>query len=403
MAHDVFISYASEDRKIAFQICSALEDDGIRCWIAPRNIPVGVFYSEAITEAIDRAQIVLLILTPDSNDSRHVVSELDQATEKELCIVPLQVKEVKLSGKISYYIGAFQRLDVTAMAPDEYLPRLRETIRELLGTCKPGEEGVVDPPIPSEPPSQTSLHSFKNSLGNTLVQLPAERLASGQESGTPFYVCTTCVSNRDYYEFVRAGGPPPVAHRAHPQLRTWQGGDYPDSMGDHPVVFVPHKAATRFCQWLTEKDRQEGLIRKEQEYRLPTLAQWKAFAGGEDLSDNAVCGRQWEPLRQQPTEPVSSGAASDLGLHHLFGNVFEWCVDKDVQEWQRGGHPYTTTCRLAVGGGWASSRDWLRQEWQQKTYGAIWCPGGWPMKDGGFRICLTRTQGWIKRWKEYFS
>jgi len=388
---------------MVFQICSALEKGGIRCWMAPRDIQPGRVYSGAIAEAIGEARVVLLIVTPYLNDSMYVVSELAQAMKMNLSIVPLRVEQVKLSSEISFYVDAFQWLDVTGMAVDEFLPCLQQTIRKLLIAQRPRKGAIVDSPIPSGPSSRASLHSFTNSLGNTLVQLPAERLASGHESEAPFCVCATCVSNRDYYEFVRAGGPPPVVHRGHPQLCTWQGGSYPDSMGDHPVVFVPHKLATRFCQWLTKKDRQEGLIKPEQEYRLPTLAQWKAFARGGDLSDEAVCGRQWEPLRQQPTEPVSSGSPSDLGLYHLFGNVFEWCVDRDVQEWQRGGHAYTTTCRLAVGGGWASSRDWLRHQWQQKTYGAIWCPGGWPMKDGGFRICLTRTQGWIKRWKEYFS
>jgi len=280
------------------QICSALEKGGIRCWMAPRDIQPGRVYSGAITEAIGEARVALLIVTPYLNDSMYVVSELAQAMKMNLPIVPLRVEQVKLSSEISFYVDAFQWLDVAGMAIDEFLPCLQQTIRRLLVTQKPCKAAIVDSPKPSEPPARTSLHSFKNSLGNTLVQLPAERLASGAESETPFYVCTTCVSNRDYHEFVRAGGPPPVAHRAHPQMRTWQGADYPDSMGDHP---------------------------------------------------------------------------------------------------------YTTTCRLAVGGGWASSCDWLKQEWQQKTYGAIWCPGGWPMKDGGFRICLARTQGWAERLRSYLS
>jgi hypothetical protein len=46
--HQVFISYASEninsitsDRQVADQIYSALESQGIRCWIAHRNILPG--------------------------------------------------------------------------------------------------------------------------------------------------------------------------------------------------------------------------------------------------------------------------------------------------------------------------------------------------------------------------
>jgi hypothetical protein len=35
MAHDVFISYAHQDRTVANAVCATLEAHGIRCWIAP--------------------------------------------------------------------------------------------------------------------------------------------------------------------------------------------------------------------------------------------------------------------------------------------------------------------------------------------------------------------------------
>jgi len=37
MTHDVFISYASKDKQIAYAICAKLEGKKMRCWIAPRN------------------------------------------------------------------------------------------------------------------------------------------------------------------------------------------------------------------------------------------------------------------------------------------------------------------------------------------------------------------------------
>ena len=41
MAHDVFISYAAKDRTVAEAACAALESEGIRCWIAPRDVLPG--------------------------------------------------------------------------------------------------------------------------------------------------------------------------------------------------------------------------------------------------------------------------------------------------------------------------------------------------------------------------
>jgi hypothetical protein len=38
MAHDVFIRYSNKDKSAADSVCSILEQNEIRCWIAPRNI-----------------------------------------------------------------------------------------------------------------------------------------------------------------------------------------------------------------------------------------------------------------------------------------------------------------------------------------------------------------------------
>ena len=41
MAHDIFVSYAHQDRTVANAVCATLEAHGIRCWIAPRDILPG--------------------------------------------------------------------------------------------------------------------------------------------------------------------------------------------------------------------------------------------------------------------------------------------------------------------------------------------------------------------------
>jgi hypothetical protein len=41
MPHDVFVSYSSDDKPTADAVCATLENKGIRCWIAPRDILPG--------------------------------------------------------------------------------------------------------------------------------------------------------------------------------------------------------------------------------------------------------------------------------------------------------------------------------------------------------------------------
>ena len=63
MAHDVFISYSSENKSIANDVLSTLESRSIRCWIAPRDIPPGKLYGAALINAIKSAQIMVLVLS----------------------------------------------------------------------------------------------------------------------------------------------------------------------------------------------------------------------------------------------------------------------------------------------------------------------------------------------------
>jgi hypothetical protein len=51
MAHDVFISHASEDKVTADAVCAEMESKHIRCWIAPRDARPSADYGEEIIEA----------------------------------------------------------------------------------------------------------------------------------------------------------------------------------------------------------------------------------------------------------------------------------------------------------------------------------------------------------------
>ena len=79
MAHEVFISHAAEDKKYAEIVRKALEDAGIKCWIAPRDVPIGAKYEEAIIDAIINCPQMVLIISANSNKSPHVTREIQNA------------------------------------------------------------------------------------------------------------------------------------------------------------------------------------------------------------------------------------------------------------------------------------------------------------------------------------
>ncbi|HYG79547.1 MAG TPA: TIR domain-containing protein, partial [Pyrinomonadaceae bacterium] len=147
MAHDVFISYAAEDKQAAEAVRLALEDAGIKCWIAPRDVPLGANYEEAIIDAICASHLMILILSAHSNKSPHVKREIQNACleDSPTQILPVRVDAVPLNKALRYYLSSLQWLDASAPPFADHVPELVSTVRARLsaqGKEKVESEGV---------------------------------------------------------------------------------------------------------------------------------------------------------------------------------------------------------------------------------------------------------------------
>src|SRR5262245_35914185 len=83
MGQPVFISHSSLDKATADTVCRFLEAQGIACWIAPRNVPPGAKYGEAIVHAIENALALVLIFSEHSNASEQVLNDTERSVTKK--------------------------------------------------------------------------------------------------------------------------------------------------------------------------------------------------------------------------------------------------------------------------------------------------------------------------------
>lgn len=105
---DIFISYSSKDEKIANEICTFFEREGISCWIAPRNIEVGKEYGGEIIKGIEECKVFFLCLSNASNESQHVLREVERAVNRKLPIIVYQYEETTLSQSLEYFLASTQ-------------------------------------------------------------------------------------------------------------------------------------------------------------------------------------------------------------------------------------------------------------------------------------------------------
>jgi len=132
MAHNVFISYSSRDKRIADAVCSTLEAQRIRCWIAPRDILPGDNWGAAIVAAIADADVLVLVFTSQANLSDHVMHEVERAVAKGIPVVPLRMEAVSPSRNLELFISAAHWLDALTPPLQHHLDRLCSTVRCLI-------------------------------------------------------------------------------------------------------------------------------------------------------------------------------------------------------------------------------------------------------------------------------
>ncbi|WP_198373120.1 toll/interleukin-1 receptor domain-containing protein, partial [Roseomonas rosulenta] len=132
MPHDVFLSYASADRAAADAVCAALEARGIRCWIAPRDVPAGADWGEAILTAIGRAHAMVLVLSRNTAGSVHVRNEVVTAVSQSLALVPVRIEDCQPGGALRLHLAGSHWLNVFPPPIDQHADALAAGVRLAL-------------------------------------------------------------------------------------------------------------------------------------------------------------------------------------------------------------------------------------------------------------------------------
>jgi hypothetical protein len=132
VSFDAFISYSSKQKKAADVTLAALEAEGIRCWIAHREIPVGNDWGPLIFEAIEQCSVMILMFSNNANHSKQIAREIGQASEKKIPILPLRIEQVEATGRLGYLLQGIHWIDTTNPPEQETLRRLASDVKSLL-------------------------------------------------------------------------------------------------------------------------------------------------------------------------------------------------------------------------------------------------------------------------------
>lgn len=309
MTHEVFISYSSKNKNAAQAVCHILEQNRIKCWMAPRDISGGCSYGDVIDEAISACKVFVLVFSEQSAVSQWVQAELNIAFTEQRHIIPFRIDEAPLKGSNRLILNQAHWID----AYPDYEVKFRDlvdSVAKALGRNlrKPVVEGhdCVD------------IRMVKVEGGTFMMGATREQGKDASDLERPvhevtlsdFCIAESAVTVAQYREFCEATG------RNMPVEPNWGWVE------NHPVVNVSWHDAFAFAQW-------KGM-------RLPTEAEWEYAARGGRYTrhckysgGNMIDEIAWYEgnTNKNGTMPVMTKKPNELGLYDMSGNVYEWVND----------------------------------------------------------------------------
>jgi formylglycine-generating enzyme required for sulfatase activity len=198
-----------------------------------------------------------------------------------------------------------------------------------------GQWKLAVPPIKPTTRPETGAHWFLNSVGMTMVLIPAGEFMMGSPDSDdwgqanekpqhrvqitkPFWLGMHDVTVGQFRKFVEE-----TKYVTGAEWRT----AFASQTDDYPVVCVTWDEAKAFCDWLTKKEgKKYGLpTQAEWEYacRAGTRTRWNCGDNQGDLDDYA-----WF-IRNSNSRPHAVGQKrpNGWGLSDMHGNVWQWCED----------------------------------------------------------------------------
>src|SRR5512141_657733 len=104
MSNEIFISYSRRDQEFVTRLASDLNAQVAGVWFDQSAIQLGEKWHDEIIEGIHDCKAFILVLSPDSMESRYVREEVNKALELGKTIFPVIYRLAEWTGEFTSLI-----------------------------------------------------------------------------------------------------------------------------------------------------------------------------------------------------------------------------------------------------------------------------------------------------------
>jgi TIR domain-containing protein len=123
----IFLSYSSKDREFAIWLRGEFKKDNYSFWRDGDSIEAGSEWMDQLRKALEACHIMVLLLSPDSINSKYVTLEVEEFQTRRRRIFPVKVRPCD----VPEYLSKLQVVDATENRDKAYR-RLKRGVEDAL-------------------------------------------------------------------------------------------------------------------------------------------------------------------------------------------------------------------------------------------------------------------------------
>ena len=143
---DVFVSYSREDKERVLALTAKLKAAGVPVWIDVGGIDGAAMWGEEIVNALDRAKVLLLMVSESAVHSHNVVKEVVLTSERKGHILPVHLEPTQIPAILKYPLAGIQHIEYFQGDPDANLKTILRSLERVGVTVAPPR---VEPAAPA--------------------------------------------------------------------------------------------------------------------------------------------------------------------------------------------------------------------------------------------------------------